>query len=143
MSSTHDYKYTFVEPRSIREAKMRLHEVQKDIWNMEKQLGDKTPRFNHDENRPMTPAEQKAWRSKKIRPKHIFAQVERARLMDWIAERRREATAEKLQVTNPNDGREILIAARTVIRKVLDEKDEPDELGRLFDVIEQFLVHAA
>lgn len=140
MKSPHEDKYRFVEPRTIREAKERMKVLYRDIRNIEKQLGDGVRRGR--DGHPIASDEYRNW-SSRIRASLVYKHVEYAELKDWILERRRQIEAKELDITDPNDSRELLRAARQVLREVLDGKPVPEVASQLYSVIDQHLIHAA
>ena len=138
MSTHHSSKYRFVEPVSIRDAKDRLKALLLDIRNIEKQLGDHI-RTNRD-GVELSPKEYVAWHSR-TRASLVYKQNEYQELKDWVLERRREVESKEVDIEDPNDPRELLLAARAVLRSVLDG-DEPDDIGLVYAVIDQHLIHA-
>jgi len=138
MTTPHSAKYRFVEPASIREAKERQKALLLDLRNIEKQLGDHV-RMNRD-GEPLSPKEYVQWRSR-TRASYVYKQNEYAELKDWIRERRRQLEAAQVKITDPNDARQLLLGARAVLRSVLNG-EEPENLGDMFNVIEQHLTHA-
>ncbi len=139
MNTHHSSKYRFIEPESIREANDRLKSLLLDIRNIEKQLGDHV-RTNRDGDE-LTPEEYIVWNSK-TRASLVYKQYEQQELKHWIRERRRQIDASKVDIDDPNDARQLLMAARTVLRSVL-RGEEPDHLGQVATVIEQYLIHAS
>lgn len=138
MTTLHAAKYRFVEPTSIREAKERQKALLLDLRNIEKQLGDSV-RTNRD-GEPLSSKEYVHWRSR-TRASYVYKQNEYAELKDWIRERRRQLEAAKIEITDPNDARQLLLSARLVLRSVLNG-EEPEDLGHVYSVIEQHLTHA-
>jgi len=139
MNTHHSSKYRFIEPASIRDAKDRLKALLLDIRNIEKQLGDHV-RTNRD-GVELSPKEYVVWHSR-TRASLVYKQNEYQELKDWIRERRREIESKEVDINNPNDPRQLLLAARAVLRSVMDG-DEPDDIGHVYAVIEQHLIHAA
>lgn len=132
-------KYNFEEPTTIREAKDRLMILLTDIRSIEKQLTDFERRDRSGE--VLSREEYLRWRSR-TRASQIFKQTEYARLKDWILERRRSIEAEEIDIERVNDARDILRAARIILRKAID-KGAPADVGRLYNVVDQYLYHAA
>jgi hypothetical protein len=139
MNTHHSSKYRFVEPRSIREAKDRLKALLLDIRNIEKQLGDHV-RTNRD-GVELTSKEYVVWHSR-TRASLVYKQNEYQELKDWVRERRREIESKEVKIEDPNDPRQLLLAAHAVLRSVMDG-DAPAQLGHVFSVIDQHLIHAA
>lgn len=138
MSSPHSHKYVFHAPSSIREARQRMKGLLLDIRNIEKQLGDPV-RLDRDGN-PLKTEDYRNWYSR-IRASLIYKQTEYAELKDWVRNRRIEVAAEQLEITDPTDSRQLLIAAKAVLRDVLDGEADPLDAGHVYALIEQHLVH--
>lgn len=139
MNTQHKAKYRFVEPVSIQDATDRLKALHLDMRNIEKQLGDHI-RTNRD-GVELSPKEYIVWHSK-TRASLVYKQHEYIELKDWIKRRRREIDSKEINIEDPDDPRQLLIAARAVLRAVMDG-DEPEEIGQVMTVIEKHLTHAA
>lgn len=140
MTTHHASKYKFVEPTSIREAKDRQKALLLDLRNIEKQLGDHV-RTNR-EGDPLSPKEYVQWRSR-TRASYVYKQNEYAELKDWIKERRRYIEAKRVKISNPDNQRELLVAAHAALRAVLNGDEHDEFIGQVYSVIEQHLTHAA
>jgi hypothetical protein len=131
-----DYRQ-FIEPSTIAEAISRKRMLERDIWNIERQLAE--PRREQD-GKPIDRKQYRSWRSK-AHTSLVFKKAEQAFLKDWIIERRRAIEAGKLGIFDPNDPKELLVKTRAVLKKALAGDDL--ELGQLYNVIDQYLQHAA
>jgi len=128
----------FTEPSSIAEAKARKRALERDIMNIERQLAEPV-RYDRDGSE-MSKKDYRLWRSS-AHSSMIFKKAEQAYLKDWIKERRRRVDAENANIFDANDPRNLLVEARTAIKKALAGDDA--DLGRIFNVIDQYLQHAA
>lgn len=127
----------FVEPSTIAEAISRKRTLERDIWNIERQLAEP---LREQEGKPLDKKQYRSWRSK-AHSSLAFKKAEQAFLKDWITERRRAIEANKLGIFDPNDPRELLVKTRVALKKALAGDDL--ELGQLYNMIDQFLQHAA
>lgn len=140
-SSPHAEKYRFHEPSSIREARTRMKMLLLDIRNIEKQLGDPVRLARDGSEMPLS--EYRSWYSR-IRASLVYKQTEYGELKDWVKERRRSLFAEEVvDVTNPDDPRQLLLVTRSLLREILDGGHDPARVGEVFTIIEQHLLHAA
>jgi hypothetical protein len=139
-TSPHDSKYAFTPPESIKEAQDRSLILLRDIWNIEKQLTDPSARLTPS-GEEMTAREYSHWYSR-IRASLIYKQFEKAKLKQWIKERREEVALQRLSIVE-DDPRSMLIAARTALRKALDGDQDDPYVGKVFTAIERHLLHAA
>jgi hypothetical protein len=141
MERPHDSRYAFPEPESLREAHDRKRVLERDIMNIERQLMDRERRDR--DGKPLSKDEYRVWH-RKTRSVLIYKKVEQTFLKDWIVRRRREVQATEVGIFDPDDPREMLVQCRKVLRRLLDgEEVEEAGAGRLYDVIDQFLQHAA
>lgn len=140
MASPHESKYQFIVPESISEATDRMMILLRDIWNIEKQLGDAV-RYTH-EGVELTAQEFNNWHSR-ISASRVFKMTEYQALKHWRKEARRRNLTKKLGIEDPNNPTELLIVARTILDDVLEGKADPDKIGRVFTAIERYLVHIA
>jgi hypothetical protein len=139
--SDHDERYTYPEPVSIAEAKLRKRELERDIMNIERQLSDRDRRGR--DGSLLTKEAYLRW-YKGARSSLIFKRVEHTYLKDWILERRRQLQARELDIYELSDPRALLLQCRQTLREVLDGRDPEDtDAGNLYNVIEQYLHHAA
>lgn len=123
----------FEEPSSIYEAKSRKRVLEAQIADIGRQLAD-TQRKRGDKAMPAQDYVQ--W---KMRTRYALnrKEAEQVYLKDWILDRRRQLTGQKLDIEDVDDPIDIIVAARS---ELLSEKPR---LGLLLDVIEQFLTHSA
>lgn len=121
----------FRDPESVLEAQERMLSLSQDVMNIERQLAE-PPRGENDEYR--------RWRSK-AHGSLVYKKSEHAFLKHWVTERRRQIEAGKLDIFHPNDPREILVRTRQALKKALD--GDTADLGPLYNVIDQYLQHAA
>lgn len=141
MPSNHDSRYEFPAPKTMRDAKTRKRALERDIMNIERQLADRDRRDR--KGRPLTREAYLRW-NKNARSSLIFKKTEHHYLKDWIVERRRAVSSKRAGIFDPNSPEELLLHAKGKLRDVLNGKS-PDEagLGSLYDLIDQYLHHAA
>jgi hypothetical protein len=136
----HTQKYQFEMPTSILSAEDRMRGLLLDIRNIEKQLGDKV-RYSK-EGKQLTRAEYQSWYSR-IRASLVYKLTEYSELRAWIRRRRRELAARDMEIEDPADPTQILMATRDILRSVMDGDHDPSDIGDLHEVIEQYLTHVA
>jgi hypothetical protein len=128
----------YPEPRSIAEAKERKLLLLTDILSIERQLADKY-RVDREGHR-LSRQEYRLWRGA-AHSSLVHKRAEYAYLKEWIIERRRALEAAKIGVENMNDPRSVMTGLHAVLKKALDGDDHA--LGVAFNVVEQYLYHAA
>lgn len=126
-------------PPSLSQALRWKRELEKDIWNIERQLAEKT-HFDRGLNRLLTSKEYQSWR-KSAHARLIYKKTDHSFLKDWIVEQRRRIDADEIGIHDPNDPRELLQRTKVAIGKALD--GDGADLGVLYNVIDQYLHHAA
>lgn len=139
MGSPYAHKYEFRTPASIIEAQQRMRELLIDIMNIEKQLTT-SEKFGPD-GKPLSRREYKAWRSR-THASLVFKKIEYGDLKRWVVHRRRELDAEEIRVRNPDNPREVLVAVRALLRDLLDQNVDHQDLGVVYNVVDQQLHHA-
>jgi hypothetical protein len=127
----------FNEPHTIGEARARKRILERDIMNIERQLAEPV---RYDNDRVLDIEEYRRWRSK-AHSSMVFKKTEHAFLKDWIVERRRRVNADEVGIFEADDPREVLVKTRLALKKALDGDDSA--LGAIYNVIDQFLQHAA
>lgn len=135
--SNHEERYAFDPPKNMKEAKTRKRALERDIANISKQLSDPTRKDKR--GKKLSTKDYLRWRGQ-ARASLVFKQVEQVFLKDWIKERRRVIAAGELGVFDPNDPNHLLQVTR---EKLLEAKGQAPGLGELFDLIDQYLQHAA
>ncbi len=142
MSKTnHEDRYQFPEPKSMKEARKRKRELERDILNIDRQLRD--PERRDRKGKLLSAEDYMRW-SKGARSSLIFKKTEHAYIKDWMADRRRKIQANEIDIYDADDSRELLVRCRLVLRRILDGEDMDNlDLGSLFNVIDQHLQHAA
>lgn len=138
MTSPHAHKYTFNPPGSIMEANDRMRELFIDIMNIEKQLSQGEKRGF--DGRLLPRNEYKSWRSR-THASLVYKRTEYHDLKAWILQRRREVEAAEVQINNPNDPRDVLLAVRALLRDLLDDNVDHGDLGVVYNVVDQHLQH--
>lgn len=131
----------FTQPQTVREAKRRKLELERDILNIEHQLSSKE-RIDKKTGRRLSSGEYKKW-AYAARASLVYKKQEFAFLKHWVLERRVEIEANKLGIFDPGDSREVLQHARIAIRRVLNGDQPPESLGAVYNVIDQHLQHLA
>lgn len=139
MASPHAHKYEFTPPASILDAQSRLRELLIDILNIEKQLTT-SEKFDHN-GRPLSRREYRSWRSR-THASLVFKRIEYGDLKNWIMLRRREIEASEVRVRDPNNPRDVLLAVRALLRDLLDQNVDHQDLGIVYNVVDQQLHHA-
>lgn len=126
------------EPRSIAEAKERKRLLFADIMSIERQLADKY-RVDRNGNK-LSKQEYRLWRGA-AHSSLVHKKSEHAYLKDWIIERRRTIEAAQIGIKNANDPMSVMVGLHEVLKKALDGDDMA--LGKAFNVVDQYLNHAA
>lgn len=139
MGSPHAYKYEFEPPASIRTAQLRMRDLLIDIMNIEKQLSHAERRG--PDGKPLSKQEYRHWRSR-THASLVFKRAEYTDLKAWILNRRREIEAAELNIRDPNSPRDVLMACRALLRDLLDSGVKHEDLGVVYNVVDQTLQHA-
>lgn len=139
MGSPHAYKYEFQPPDTILDAQARLRDLLIDIMNIEKQLTT-SEKFGPG-GKPLSRREYRAWRSR-THASLVYKKIEYGDLKNWIVLRRREVEASEIRVLDPNDSRDVLRAVRALLRDLLDKSVDHQDLGVVYNVVDQHLHHA-
>lgn len=128
----------FKEPTKISEAIARKRVLEADIMNIERQLAEPT-RYDR-EGAKISKKDYQLWRSS-AHSSLVFKKTEHAYLKDWIKDRRRRLNADEIGIFKEDDPREVLVKAKVALKKALAGDDS--DLGVIYNVIDQFLQHAA
>jgi hypothetical protein len=139
MASPHSYKYEFKAPTSIKSAQQRMRDLLIDIMNIEKQLSYSERRG--PDGKLLSTQEYKYWRSR-THASLVFKRAEYTDLKAWILNRRREIEASELGIRDPNSPREVLVACRALLRELLDNGVQHEDLGVVYNVVDQTLQHS-
>jgi hypothetical protein len=115
-----------------------MRELLIDIMNIEKQLAPGDRRSS--DGSPMPRGEYRSWRSR-THASLVFKRVEYGDLKAWILQRRRELDAANVSVKDPNSPRDVLLAVRALLRDLLDQDVDHQDLGHVYNVVEQHLQH--
>lgn len=126
-------------PQNLSEALSWKRELERDIWNIERQLAEKT-HFDRSSGVVLSGAAYQNWR-KAAHSRLIYKKVDHSFIKDWITERRRKIDADEVGIHDPNDPRELLQRTKIAMKKAMDGDDS--DLGVLCNVIDQYLHHAA
>ena len=127
------------EPPNLAQALRWKRELEKDIWNIERQLAEKT-HYDRGSNTVLTGTAYANWR-KSAHARLIYKKTDHSFLKDWIVERRRQIDADEVGIHDPNDPRELLQRTKIALGKALD--GDAEDLGAIYNVIDQYLHHAA
>jgi hypothetical protein len=110
-----------------------------DIMNIEKQLSYSERRG--PDGKLLSTQEYKYWRSR-THASLVFKRAEYTDLKAWILNRRREIEASELGIRDPNSPREVLVACRALLRELLDNGVQHEDLGVVYNVVDQTLQHS-
>ena len=128
----------YEEPQTIKEARSRMHALERDIMGIERQLSE-PERIDRDGKR-LNRKEYRKWRGSALSSR-VFKKLEYAYLKAWIKERRRRVEAEDLDIFDADDPKAILVSVRKALRQAMD--GDHADLGVIFNVVDQYLQHAA
>jgi hypothetical protein len=134
-------KYRFDEPESMQEALARIALLTRNIANVQYQLGDHERKDKR--GRRLSPRAYRRW-VQSARASLIYKRQEQAYLKQWVKDRRRAIEARQLDIFEPESPDALVQRCRVALRELLDGASlEEAEVGKLYNVLDQYLQHVA
>jgi hypothetical protein len=118
-------RYTFDEPKSVKDCKRRMRILLRGMRDIDRQLGAKNG------GNPV-------WRSRALSSK-VYKQAEYDYLKEEMTELRQLTAAAEIDLFEPNDPRHLLLRLRSEVGKEL--KGETNSLGTVLALVDRYFEH--